>query len=196
MCEKITLQVDSTKHNITTGQIFLWEKAFFAREWFEDAIKETTSDNAGARRREILFSVCCAEAYLLEWVRDQILNEDFTKMLEYFPPEQKKGITEKWKEIPKALYKNGLIPACPGNSDYKFQNFRKLVSLRDNLVHAKSSRPSSAVQSKKENPSPTLSDLQRLKPGWAIEVLLVLMEDFHKTTNTTKPNWMTYKEKT
>ena len=190
--KEITLQVESAKHEHKVDSVEIWEKASFSKDWFEDAKKEIRSQDAGARRREILFSVCCAEAYLIEWVRDQILNDDPKKLSKYFPSGQKKGIIDKWKEIPKMLYKDGLIQACPDNSNFIFQHFKKLIYFRNNLVHAKSSRPASAGQSSDENPFPTLSELQGMQPGWAIEVLITLLENLHKTTNTLKPEWMTY----
>src|SRR4051812_27749577 len=42
----------------------------FAPSWFADALHEARTGGDGdihARRREILFAVCCAESYLYEW---------------------------------------------------------------------------------------------------------------------------------
>lgn len=49
----------------------------FAPEWFRDAVSEVRSGgDYHSNRREILFAVCCAESFLFEWVRDDILNRD------------------------------------------------------------------------------------------------------------------------
>jgi len=63
----------------------------FAPEWFEDALSEARGptlaivpDNRNSKRREILFAVCCVEAYLIEWVYEDILCEDSKRLLTYF----------------------------------------------------------------------------------------------------------------
>ncbi len=143
-------------------------------------------------RREVLFSVCCVESYLLEWVRDEVLNQDLKGVTRYFPPGQKKGISEKWKEIPKKLRADGLITAVPNYGTKIFGDFKNLVAIRDGIVHASSSRPVSAKMPNHGKPFPTLSDLQTMKPGWALGVVVILLEDLHETLKTSKPLWLEY----
>jgi hypothetical protein len=51
----------------------VWLSYSFAAEWFNDALTEARAGkDHHARRREILFAVCCAESYLVEWIRDQV----------------------------------------------------------------------------------------------------------------------------
>ena len=70
----------------------VWITETFAPDWFADAIHESHLEGPGARRREIIFGVCCAESYLLEWVRDEVLNREFGKLKSYFPPDDRKGV--------------------------------------------------------------------------------------------------------
>src|SRR5437763_1505475 len=72
---------------ITAGAATLWLTYSFAPEWFEDALHEArTGQEHHARRREIVFAVCFAESYLLEWVRDEVLKGDFPRLNRYFVP--------------------------------------------------------------------------------------------------------------
>src|SRR5437016_1725000 len=89
------------------GTPTVWKTYCFAPEWFNDALNEArTGLDHKSRRREIIFSVCAAESYLFEWVRDEVLNRNFSELKSYFLPGKRRGITEKWKEIPKQLYRD------------------------------------------------------------------------------------------
>ena len=69
------------------GMPTIWQTYSFAPEWFADALHEAgQTGNHHARRREIIFAVCFAESYLVEWVRDEVLNRDFNLLNQYFPP--------------------------------------------------------------------------------------------------------------
>jgi rubredoxin len=73
---------------VVFGIATVWLSYSFAPEWFADALHEARAGgDHHARRREILFSVCCAESYILEWVRDQVLNRQFDRLNKYFHPE-------------------------------------------------------------------------------------------------------------
>ncbi len=96
------------------GSPTVWSTYRFAPEWFEDALNEAkTGVDHYARRREIVFAVCCAESYIVEWVRDEVLRTDLGKVSDYFPPGEGISVTKKWKEVPKRLFQKGLIPAAP-----------------------------------------------------------------------------------
>lgn len=66
----------------------VWNIATFAPEWYADALREALLSGRDARRREIVFAVCCAESYLIEWVRDHVLNKQYNELEKFFPATQ------------------------------------------------------------------------------------------------------------
>ena len=44
----------------------MWLMASFSRDWLRDAYAESQREGPDHRRREVLFSVCLVESYLLE----------------------------------------------------------------------------------------------------------------------------------
>ena len=78
---EINLQVNEG----LVGQATIWQSCSWARDWFDDAFDAAKQADHRARRREIIFSVCFAETYLFECVRDEILKRDFVKLATYFP---------------------------------------------------------------------------------------------------------------
>jgi hypothetical protein len=91
------------------GGIEAWTAATFAPQWFEDARAQAQGTDQGALRREILFAVAAAECYLLEWVRDEVLKQDYPALDAYFPrnPKVYSAVKEKWKSVPAALVVQG-----------------------------------------------------------------------------------------
>ena len=178
------------------GEVTLWVSYSFASEWFEDALHEAkTGDNHNARRREIVFAVCCAESYLFEWVRDSVLDRsDFVKLVEdlnkYFPPDSREGVLDRWKGVPKKLQSDRLIPTVPNLSQAYWSDFRRLVDMRNGLVHARASRPGTVQQPQKEKPLPSKGDLDNLQSGWATNVVVELIKNLHSTVNTPTPSWL------
>jgi hypothetical protein len=77
------------------GELTVWLTYSFAPDWFEDALHEAkTGIDHNAQRREIVFAVCCAESYLFEWVRDEIIGKsDMEELIKI--PEQ---ILSPWKK--------------------------------------------------------------------------------------------------
>ncbi len=142
------------------GTLKAWKSYSFAPEWFADASREAKDEGRGARRREILFAVCAAESYVFEWVRDTVLNHDFKKLDKYFPAGQ----------------------TCGGP---EWNDFRDVVHNRDGLVHAAASRPETDGQPEKEKPVPAASDLDAQPPGWALEIVRVILRKLHTDTKTT-----------
>jgi hypothetical protein len=144
-----------------------------------------------ARRREILFAVCAAESYLLEWVRDDVLKHDFNQLRNYFPLGEKRGLTQKWKEVPKQLCKDRLLRGTPNLGEKSWRDFKTVICYRDGLVHAGASLP----EMKKEppdgkNPVLTRSMLDSLSPGWAVRVIVALVRDLHNAVGTPTPAWL------
>ena len=177
------------------GEPTIWLKYSFGREWFQDALREATvGRDHNARRRELIFAVCFAEAYLVEWVRDDILKGALNKLSEYFPPGAKRSAEDKWKEVPSALLGAGLIPASPnwgeGEAQQAWEEWLKLVRYRNGLIHARSSRPETDPQPNAEAPYPSKSDLDKLPGGWPTKVVVNLVQLLHKAAGTPAPIWL------
>jgi hypothetical protein len=87
-----TIKAGTIPSSAEAYEATLWQTYSFAPEWFEDALREAkTSNDHNARRREIVFAVSCAESYLVEWVRDEVLDRDFEKTSAIFPIRAKEG---------------------------------------------------------------------------------------------------------
>jgi hypothetical protein len=137
-----TISPEGIASTVVFGIPTVWLTYRFAPEWFNDAIHEArTGRDHHSRRREIIFSVCCAESYILEWVIIEVLKQDMKRLDTYFPPRKKRGVTRKWEEIPRELLNDGLIAATPQLSGQDWANFLKLINYRDGLIHARASRP-------------------------------------------------------
>lgn len=173
------------------GNPTAWLTYKFAPEWFVDALREArTGADHHARRREILFSVCCAESYLLEWVRDEVLNRDFQKLNHYFPPGNVRNVTTKWKEVPKQLLVDGSITSIPDLSGSYWENWLELVHYRNGLIHARSSRPETASLPDEQRPVPSKTTLDNLQAGWSVRVVVELIGQLHKAVGTATPSWL------
>lgn len=159
--------------------------------WFADARVEASRTQADARRREILFAVAAAESYFLEWVRDDVLNRNSADLDRFFPPGERRSITDKWREIPKALKIAGLISAVPNlGGGSAWGDFQLLVEFRNGLLHARSSRPETAGLPDASLPVPSLGQLQRLEAGWPTQVVCRLILDLHSGVGTSPPRWL------
>jgi hypothetical protein len=175
-----------------------WAADSFAEDWFNDACKEAgVKSDANARRREIIFAVCCAEAYIVEWVRDEVLKCDFERLNEYFPPGEGTKVIEKWRDIPKKLVENQLITCSPnlsqGEGQKIWNDFQNLVKYRNGLIHARASRPDTDSQSKEEQPIPRAHFLRNeLEAGWATGVVCRLAKHLHDVTGTSVPKWLVW----
>jgi hypothetical protein len=185
------IQLGSVPSEEAVGTLTVWLSYNFAPEWFQDALHEAkTGGDHHTRRREIVFAVCFAESYLVEWVRDEVLNRDFQRLNRYFPPGQIRSVTEKWKEVPKQLKTDGLIPAVPDLGQTYWRDWVNLVEIRNGLVHARSSRPETSLQPEKEKPFPSKGDLDQLPAGWATKVAITLVKRLHDAIGTTTPAWL------
>jgi hypothetical protein len=191
--EDIKIKVQNATHIMDVPEVELWFTHSFAPDWFKDAMHEAKAPlgDVDARRREILFSVAFAESYIVEWLRDEVLKRDYRKFWDYFGPKVKFSAKEKWLEIPKRLYAENLIPRCPDLGQHFWEEFLTLISYRDGLVHAGSSRPESSSLSKYEKPLPQVSVLGQLQPAWAIKTVVLLVKELHEKAATALPSWIT-----
>jgi hypothetical protein len=173
------------------GTLTPWLSYCFAPEWFDDAVREAQIGlEHHSRRREIVFALCAAESYLLEWVRDEVLNRDFQKLNRYFPPGKWRSVSEKWKEIPKQLFDDGLIANLPNFNDPYWEKWLELIEYRNGLIHARSSRPETASIAEKEKPIPSKTTLDNLQAGWALRIVVELIKQLHKAAGTSPPSWL------
>lgn len=186
-----TLEVESAfhTHRLSSPELLITQD--FAPEWFEDALHEARiGKDYGSRRREILFAVCFAESYLVEWVRDEVLKKDFDKFNKYFPPGQKMGVKDKWKKIIKRLKEDNLVPGGLDYSKAYWNDFAELVDYRDGLVHARTGRPEKAALADKEKPFPKKKALEELSPGWATNLVVELLRHLHEAVDTPAPGYL------
>jgi len=179
---------------IPSGESFgmptVWLTYSFAPLWFEDAVDQAKQPGANARRREIVFSVCFEEAYLVEWVRDSVLSRIFELLSKYFSPGSNKSARDKWNDVPKALHRDGLIPEAPNWGDAVWANWIKLVEMRNGLIHASSSRPETTSLPDKEKPKPPKGNLDWMDAGWAVRVCVALVRRLHQYVGGQVPSWV------
>ena len=163
----------------------IWSKQNFAESWFRNALNEAHGEDLDAKLREIVFAVCFAESYLVEWVRDEICRGSLGKLADYFPSGSKMGAMQKWKKIPKQVLPNGID--WDGNKQY-WRDWDKLVKFRNGLVHASVSRPHSASQPAEANPKPTPQELHDYPHGKATKVVFELVRELHEAADTNPPD--------
>jgi hypothetical protein len=157
-----------------------WIYQSFAKAWFEDALNEVCHRiDIESRRREIIFAVAFAESYLVEWVRDDILEKDFKKFNHYFPINKKISAADKWKEIPKQLCKDNLLRETPILEATFWVNWIKLINYRDGFIHAVTSCPEDLEILRKKELS-KIHKMSKIKSGWATHVVIELVVTVHE----------------
>ena len=99
-----------------------------------------------------------------------------------------KNAKEKWQKIPKALYKNGKISA---DLKFDFSKFGELIELYNGLRHARSSRPATSPLPKDvKSPKPTKRELKQKETGWAVNIVVDLVEKLHEQEGTRVPAYI------
>lgn len=167
-----------------------WICAYFAKEWFNDAVAEKNAGSGRAhRRREIIFAVAFAESYLVEWVRDGFLK-DYKELENFIPSGDRRGVSEKWKEVTQKLVDENLLKGCPDLGTKFWCDWMKLVDYRNGLIHARLSRPMTGYISEKLKPEPNTNALDEMTPGWPISVAVAMIKEFHKAASMPLPTWM------
>jgi hypothetical protein len=173
----------------------VWQSGQFARRWFEDAARDAAVGGGDARRREIIFAVCFAESYLLEWTRDEVLQRDFNALQRYFAVDKRqarraRGVADKWKDVPKRLKSDGRIREHPDYGKQVWNDFRALIDSRDGLIHARASLPHHSATPKAAMPEPTADLLNQMQPGWPTGVVVALIGELHAKAGTALPAWL------
>jgi hypothetical protein len=141
-----------------------------------------------------VFAAACAESYLFEWVRDEVLKHDYRALETYFPPGTFRPITDKWKEVPKQLKAEGRIRDVPPlGGGTAWPDFGLLVEFRNGLLHARSSRPETAGLPEASLPRPSMQQLDDLASGWAVGVVRQLILELCSAAGTPPPEWLNHK---
>lgn len=170
------------------GSAQTWLAQRFAKSWFGDANHEANDPSRGARRREIIFAVACAESYLTEWVLEHAGMQGLCKHL---PNDDKRGIRQRWKEAATAMEEAGSTAGAPifGRS-VGWGQFSKMIDCRDGLLHARSSRPYQQSHSPRERMVPTVEQLDGVSPGAARDAVASIIEELCRAAGTTPPDWL------
>lgn len=195
------------------GVVGGWVRRQFAEDWLEDCRHEAASDGVGAKRREIVFAVCFAESYLVEWALTEVLDNDVDRLLTHFRPAgprrsgirkwlttwcrraerggiRRVGIRRRWKAVTRSLYKDKLIPNRPQTGDQHSEQWARLLRYRDGLVHAEASWPELPEQPADEGPMPNKDALVEIENGWALRVAVEQAQRLHRAAGTKPPDWL------
>lgn len=172
------------------GSVQFWHTASFKYQWLRDTLLESEIDGLDHRRKEVIFAVCFLETFLYEWVREDILKNDYRELATFFPPDRKKGIFSKCKIVFNDLQKAGKVRQGPDWGAAPWQNFTKLVDLRDALIHAAVSRPLQDTDGLVPEKIHEISSFLKLKPGWALSVVVTLATEFYKAAPIDVPSWL------
>jgi hypothetical protein len=168
-----------------------WHTATYASSWFSDALSQAQPGaDRHARRREIVFAVCAAESYLLEWVRDEVLKGDYGELDRFFPRGRRAGVWERFKIVTNDLLTAGLIGRKPDFGGSTWNAFYQLLCYRDALVHGAASRPESGDQPVDPQGKWNVGFLSSLSPGWAVSVVFDLIGALHTSAGTSPPDWL------
>jgi len=183
--------LQTTNVNVTpgTGEIRFWKETF-APEWIDEAKREAAVQGYQARRREIVFAQCFVESYLFEWIRDKVVKGAFGKIPNYST--KGRGIRNRWMgAVNKVCQERSIAP--PSWDARYWTDFSRLVCYRNGLVHGKASWPTLISQPTIRvgpRPEPSKETLEKLPPGWAVEIVVELVRQLHKTLGTPAPSWL------
>ncbi len=179
--------VTQTAHAPTT-----WVSANFSEHWYRDAANEAAkADGENSTRREIIFAASFLESYIFEWARlicglDRI-NEYFLPVKSMRAERYQRSLQDKWKKVPGELHLDSIISTAP---KLDFSELGLLVELRNGLLHARASRPSTDDLPEKFRPVPAPGELATIKHGWACSVAKSLVQKLHKDLGTPSPSYI------
>jgi hypothetical protein len=182
----VSVQLIGQQVNTAQGNLTPWMCANYAPCWYKDALEEANQNGREARRREIIFAVACAESYLLEWVRDEVLKRDYNALNTYF--NEKLGIKCRWKAVTKQLEKDKKIKKSPDYTSGTWQDFRDLVDYRDGLIHAVASLPQTDGHPK--NLKPSMEEIDSYAQKKAINTIKNLILELNNAAGTVAPDWI------
>jgi hypothetical protein len=175
----------------------------FDEAWFADAQREAVEGPLGdfhARRREIVFSVICAESYIVEWAVDQLmesgrgvarsLGQTHDLLPPYFP--RNRSLFDQWQEVPQELVRDGYLePFAVVEPMPPFADFRRLIEMRHDVTHANVSRLELHTGSEETSRvlRTTTTQLAQLAPRWATRIVAERIQELHRLVGTPPPPW-------
>ncbi len=135
--------------------------------------------------------MCFAETYLFEWTL-AALGLDSDKLTRYFPNKDKRGVAERWAEVPAALVRDGVLKASLPVSKKHNKNWQNFIDIRNGLTHSKASWPEVVGRKVRHpNPIPPLLDLGAKPPRWALAIAEERVRRLHAAAGTSTPPWIT-----
>lgn len=165
----------------------VWSSGNFAEDWYTDLLHEArTGGDHNSRRREILFAACFAESYMFEWARKLVgVNE----IDNYFPrkPERYQRVVRRWKDVLQKLQDAGKIIIAP---KIEWDQVGRLYAFRNELIHARVSRPTNRSMRQEDKPLLTKDILRELKQGWAASVAYELAVSLHEAAGKPQPQFL------
>jgi hypothetical protein len=167
----------------------IWAAAVLAPAWYEDALREAAIRDWGARRREIILSVCFAETYLYEFVRDTFIQQP-NEIYEFFPIDDRRGVYDRWRDVSNKLLEDKKLVRRPDYGAPHGTQWCRLLDFRDGLVHANASRPESGDYDLPLPPEPRIQDLRELPKGWAIDTAVERVVRLHQASKQPIPSWI------
>ena len=163
--------------------------AKYSEKWLTDAIIESKKrESQDTIRREIVFSVCFVESYLVEWVCSLV---ELDEVASYFPLREGEGTIDRWQSVTSKLQKGQIIATEPDFSQSDvWPEFRKLVKFRDGLVYAVACLSGIMEQTNKGASALSPDDLARVVPGWACGVGITFIKELHQASSTSPLPWI------
>lgn len=207
----ISVQVTDTVAVSDSVWVTAWLSQTSAPQWLEDARTEAERGQELAEEleerhlpairqalvrflhREIVFAVCFAEAFLLEYLRDYVFihrpgkghREALVAFVEREKDDQSRplwerlGIRRRWKWAVKTLQEEGKLRDEAAFEGQAWQRFQEdLAPFRNGIVHAKLSRP--VRGGTEESAEPTPATLFDRGPTWATSIVTELARDLHE----------------
>lgn len=184
------LKATSIRSEEKIGTPQFWHTASFGQSWLKDTYLESKVDGLDHRRKEVICAVCFLETFLFEWVRDDILEKDYKALATFFPPGRTMGISGKCNLVFKDLLKDNKIKEIPNRGTAIWANFKRLVAIRDALIHAAVSRPFQDGDSATEEKTPEISNFIGLQAGWALNVVTTLAAEFYRAAQMDVAPWI------
>lgn len=193
--EPKVVQIGMAIERSTAHSIIPWKNYRHAPDWYADTKGETEQLGYDARRREIVFAVCLAEAYIVEWVLTDVTKRQMDDWQQFLSDlfsrrsPHELGLREKWEEIPRLAGEKLSISGQPDFGGPHGEEWKRLTNYRNGLIHALASLPHVAGEPSPLT-TPTKSDLDALEPGWALGVAVERIRRLHEWSGTPLPDWM------